>query len=234
MTLTSAEMRIEWAAYECTTLDWATITLLNRAPVKVIDWCIPAWVELEAALVDGGYGAASIVGSYVCRDIAETSTRSLHSYRLAIDIDPSENSRQGQGAVMDWTRCRLTREQCDAVESIRTRSGAQVFYAGWRFKNPDPMHFQLACTQADIRSGIIPYEGDTMSFPAYVAGWVEGLAEDAAGTEDRFRRLFNERPGSQPQTDYWMGKLPYPYDAEWPGFYARRELEFWAKTSEGE
>jgi hypothetical protein len=72
-----------------------------------------------------------------------------------------------------------------------------------------------------------------MTFANYVAGWVEGIAEDPDGTEDRLRRLFGERPGNQPQTDYWMAKLATPTDPEWPGFYARRELEFWALASEG-
>jgi len=86
------------------------------------------------------------------------------------------------------------------------------------------------------------YQGDDMSFAMWVAGWVEGLAEDPIGTWNRLARLFDEGnlvvppntdPASLPttngsQTAYWWLKLPNPNDPEWPGFYARRELEYWA------
>ena len=69
-----------------------------------------------------------------------------------------------------------------------------------------------------------------MTFAVWVAGWVAGLAEDLDGTRARFERLFN---GNQNEVTYWMNKLNDPNDPEWPGFYARRELEFWAQSSEG-
>lgn len=147
-------MRREWAEYECTTKDWATITFLGRSPVKTIERLGDAWSAAERALLATGYGKASLVGSYACRDVRDGDARSLHAYRLAIDIDPPANSRQGHNTKMDWSECRLTIEQVRAVEAIRTRSNAQVFRNGHIFKNPDPMHFQIACTKADIDAGI--------------------------------------------------------------------------------
>lgn len=134
--------------------------ILGRSPVKTINVLRPFWEEFDRVMKALGHGDAAIVGSYACRFIAGTDVYSLHAYRLAIDVDPALNSQQGSGAQMDWTKCKVTREQCDAVEAIRTRSGAQVFRAGWRFNNPDPMHFQIACTQADIASGLGRNEDD--------------------------------------------------------------------------
>ena len=154
MVLSSSQMRREWAEYECTTKDWATIEFLGRSPVKTIKRLVDAWSAAERVLIDSGYGAASIVGSYACRDVRDGANRSLHAYRLALDIDPAANSRQGKGAKMDWGKCRITVGQVRAVEAIRTRSGAQVFRNGHIFKNPDPMHFQIVCTKADIDTGV--------------------------------------------------------------------------------
>ena len=154
MALRTSQLRIEWAEYECTTKDWATIEFLGRSPVKTIKRLVDAWSAAERALLATGYGKASIVGSYACRDVRDGAGRSLHAFRLALDIDPSDNARQGKGARMDWSKCKITREQVRAVEAIRTRSGAQVFRSGVVFKNPDPMHFQIVCRKADIDSGI--------------------------------------------------------------------------------
>jgi len=154
MPLTTAQMRDEWAEYKCNSKDWLTVTVLNRAPVKIVTKLRDAWARFDAVMYANGYGDAAIVSSYACRLIAGSTRYSLHSYRVAIDVDPTLNGRQGSGSVMDWSRCKLTRQQSDAVEAIRTVSGAQVFTAGWRFNNPDPMHFQICCTQTDIASGI--------------------------------------------------------------------------------
>lgn len=148
MALTSKQTRAAWSEYLCNTLDWFTITVLNRAPVKTIRKLTEAWSAFERVMLARGYGNAGNVSSYSCR------WPSLHSFRLANDIDPTLNARQGNDATMDWSKCKLTRAQSDAVERIRTNSGAQVFRNGHVFRNPDPMHFQIACTQADIESGI--------------------------------------------------------------------------------
>lgn len=148
MALSSKQTRAAWSEYLCNSFEWFTIEVLNRAPVKTIRKLAEAWSAFERVMYTYGYGDAGNVSSYACR------WPSLHSYRLANDIDPTLNARQGEGATMNWSKCKLTRVQSDAVEKIRTNSGAQVFRNGHVFKNPDPMHFQIACTQADIESGI--------------------------------------------------------------------------------
>ncbi len=146
--LTSKQTRAAWSEYLCNIKDWFTIEVLNRAPVKTIRKLAEAWSAFERVMYAFGYGNAGNVSSYMCR------WPSLHSFRLANDVDPTLNARQGEGATMNWGKCKLTRTQSDAVERIRTNSGAQVFRNGHVFWNPDPMHFQISCTQADIESGI--------------------------------------------------------------------------------
>lgn len=154
MALSTRDMRSEWAEYECNKKGWTEIEFLGRSPVRIIDVLVEAWRAAESELVVNGYPSAQIVSSYVCRDIRDGKGRSLHAFRLALDIDPELNPRQGDGATMDWSKCAITRQQVDAVEAIRTKSGAQVFRNGYVFENPDPMHFQIACSKADIASGI--------------------------------------------------------------------------------
>ena len=108
--LSTRQLRSEWAEYECTEKDWATIEFLGRAPVKTIKRLVDAWSAAERALIATGYGKASIVGSYNCRDIEGGAGRSLHAFRLALDIDPGPNRRQGKGARMDWAKCKITRD----------------------------------------------------------------------------------------------------------------------------
>jgi len=154
MALSTKQMRAEWADYECNRKGWTEIEFLGRSPVRTIDVLVDAWRAAEAELIAAGYTRAQIVSSYVCRDIRDGKGRSLHAFRLALDIDPSLNPRQGEGAAMDWSQCAITRQQVDAVEAIRTFSGAQVFRNGFVFENPDPMHFQISCSKVDIASGI--------------------------------------------------------------------------------
>jgi hypothetical protein len=95
--LRTSQLRVEWSEYECTTKDWATIEFLGRAPVKTIKRLVDAWSAAERALLATVYGKASIVGSYACRDVRDGAGRSLHAFRLAPDIDPGLNRRQGSG-----------------------------------------------------------------------------------------------------------------------------------------
>ena len=69
MALRTSQLRVEWAEYECNSEDWATIEFLGRSPVKTIKRLVDAWSAPERALIATGYGKASIVGSYNCRDI---------------------------------------------------------------------------------------------------------------------------------------------------------------------
>jgi peptidoglycan hydrolase-like protein with peptidoglycan-binding domain len=76
---------------------------------------------------------------------------------MAIDIDAPLNWRQWR---LDYSRLRLTRAQIEAVESIRTGDGWQVFRSGIHFRHIDPMHFQGSAPISSILTGI---EGITVA-----------------------------------------------------------------------
>jgi len=151
-------MRAEYAEQECQKdLHLAEIAFLDRYPVRVIDSWVPAWSACEGVLKRLGYRHAIVVGSYNCRDIADTTVRSLHAYKLAVDIEPQDNwvqrDRRGQGT--DWSRCKITKQQCQAIEAIRFRNGEQAFRTGaLSFNTPDPMHISCAASKAAVASGI--------------------------------------------------------------------------------
>jgi hypothetical protein len=56
--LSTRDMRREWSEYECNSRDWATISFLDRSPVKTIRRLIDAWSAAERVLIDAGYGKA--------------------------------------------------------------------------------------------------------------------------------------------------------------------------------
>jgi hypothetical protein len=91
-------------------------------------------------------------GTYNCRPIGDTTAWSLHAYGVALDYNPSKNP-QGWPVVTD-----IPTGLIEAVEGIRTVSGATVFTWGGRWPAstpPDPMHFQINCSPADIAKGLI-------------------------------------------------------------------------------
>ena len=156
MALSTAQTRRAWSAYRCNRKGWKEITFLNRRPVRIIDVLEDAWSAAEQALLATGYGNAKIVGSYACRNVRDSAYASLHAYRLAVDVDPALNGRKRYGTTRRkwWEWSKITRLQVNAVTAIRTRNGKRVFTHGGTFRSQDPMHFQIACTPADIRSGI--------------------------------------------------------------------------------
>lgn len=212
MALDTKQMRTEWADYECNKKGWTEIEFLGRSPVRTIDVLVDAWRVAEAALIEAGYAKAKIVSSYVCRDIRDGKGRSLHAFRLALDIDPALNPRQGEGATMDWSKCVITRQQVDAVEAIRSMSGAQIFRNGYVFENPDPMHFQIACSKADIASGIGPAEVSSAAPPRADTAIASERSRAHAPASDQgflFCR-YGDGVGDSPPSDtvmFWQIKL---------------------------
>ena len=206
MTLSSSQMRREYAEYRCNKKDYREITFLNRYPVRIIGAWLEAWQAAEQALINTGYGPATNVGSYNCRKIAGTNQWSLHAYRLAVDIDPQQNWRYT--GDLDWSRSKLTEEQVMAVESIQFNDGAQAFFAGARFNRPDPMHFQAAASLDSVRSGV---------------DWstVEGHQEEMMPTEQWHQMidaLFVGRPDKfRGDPNYWK-RLPKD-SPEWVDFW---------------
>ena len=154
-------VRTWWSAYWADGYD-VRVPFLGREGAKMTNFTLPAWRALEAALMANGYGTASIVSTYYPRPIGGYTCDmdnggygcSLHGYSgCAMDIDPALNPYI-RGTRWDFSRCKFTKKQVDAVLAIRTNSGAQVFRWGGDFG--DYMHWQMNCRPEDIKTGINP------------------------------------------------------------------------------
>jgi hypothetical protein len=85
-------------------------------------------------------------GTYNCRLIAGTDSYSLHSYGIALDLNPSKNPSGG-------TKNDYPPGFSDAVEGL-TAGGKQVFRWGIVFDTPDPMHWEVNLSPEQLAKGI--------------------------------------------------------------------------------
>src|SRR3954452_25440357 len=123
-----------WDGYRCAESRMVPLQVLsNRTPVN--PETVGAYTRLAQALQSTGYRASS-TWCYICRSIAGTTTPSLHSYGLAIDVDPHCNPYRSRSGLVRFSgrpgqveRCRdvgadladtaFTPPQVAAVEAIR-------------------------------------------------------------------------------------------------------------------
>lgn len=165
--------RLGWVPYIGHELGLVSIRMLGRYPVRVQGFWVPAVEAAERALIVTGYEhPCDWIGSYALRNVADTPYWSWHATGGAFDLDYGGNVpgstvsppaidknphlhrpiRRGDRAF--GRECQILEHQVDAVEAIRTVSGATVWrWLGWSIG--DTMHFEPACTPADIASGII-------------------------------------------------------------------------------
>jgi hypothetical protein len=99
------------------------------------------YMVLEYAII-GPYGDnmpfAQAVGNFNCRQIAGSSSWSVHSWGVAYDVNSGRNPRgQGHWNGVASTGVNHGNEIPDAFQA-----DAFVHYWGLNFSNPDPMHFQ--------------------------------------------------------------------------------------------
>lgn len=204
MALSTSQVRRAWSAYKCNRKGWKEITFLGRKPVRIIDICEDAWHALEVVLIASGYPkTVPNVGSYNCRVVRDSARASLHAYRVAVDVDPGHNPRKRWGTTRQkwWQWSKLTRTQVDAALAIRTVSGARVFTHGGSFRSQDPMHFQIACSPAAIKSGInwktvkgssTHHETGRRTTPAPATGTHPVLRQTAKNVSESKRRATKE------------------------------------------
>ncbi len=168
----SGAMRRAWAADLCAERSMVDVRILGRR-TPVNPRTVRAWEALSTALSATGYRAER-AWVYNCRSIAGTSTRSMHAYGLAVDIDAPWNpnrktpdkrlvrfspSATQEGRIED-VRARVadttfTPEQIAAVEAITTSDGLQVFGWGGRWRTiKDTMHFEIRVTPQELARGI--------------------------------------------------------------------------------
>jgi hypothetical protein len=165
--------RAAWAADLCATERFVTRRVLSH-DIRVNPKAVDAFGALDRVLRDAGY-EARWTSAYSCRLIAGTERFSLHSYGIALDIDPNENpfrsptsgsvrfsaaaTREGRAAdvAANLADTIFTPEQIAAVEAIRTVDGRQVWGWGGRWRTPlDAMHFELKVTPEELARGLDP------------------------------------------------------------------------------
>lgn len=129
-----------WAAYLCGRGgSWSQPRFYGKPIGKVPTITLPAYQALEDALKHANYSARD-VWSYSCRNIAGSRNYSLHSYGIAIDIDPVYNPF----TYGDPFSGKVKPVHVNAVESIKNPWGETMWSWGGRWPGrKDRMHFQL-------------------------------------------------------------------------------------------
>lgn len=156
---TSTTLRGWWAAWKCTQARLTHAQVFGRPVGGVADVAVEAFAALEQALTVTGYEPDS-VWAYNCRPIAGTSVPSLHSYGIAVDIDPRLNE-YSEGSPW-WGE--FTKEQIDAVTAIRNVQGEQLWTWGGYWGTPDRMHFQLNVRPTNCQVDWSTVEDDVAQF----------------------------------------------------------------------
>jgi uncharacterized protein YgiM (DUF1202 family) len=136
----TADMRREWSDWLCSNGPgkFANVQFFGKGIGGVPAPAVDAFKALEAALRATGYQPRSS-WSNKCRKIAGTSRYSLHSFGIAIDIDPRENP-QSAGSPYSG---KIQQAHVDAVLQIRNMAGRRIWQWGGTWSRPDRMHFQL-------------------------------------------------------------------------------------------
>lgn len=97
-----------------------------------------AFKALEQALQSAGYKPSSS-WAYNCRNIAGTDKASLHSYGIAIDLDPKVNP-YSKG---DPYSGKMKENHVKAALAIKNKKGQSIWAWGGSWRRPDRMHFQI-------------------------------------------------------------------------------------------
>jgi peptidoglycan hydrolase-like protein with peptidoglycan-binding domain len=144
---------------------------IGGVPVVAVD----AFRALETALTSSGYKPSSS-WAYNCRNIGGTDRYSLHSYGIAIDIDPSVNPF----STGDPYSGRIKANHVEAVLAIKNKEGQSVWSWGGNWKKRDRMHFQLDQdpNNVDVDWSTVPGATTTTILEEKDAGLTEGAEGD--------------------------------------------------------
>lgn len=160
---TTTEQRTLWAAYRCAPSKFVrvgfptTVKDLTVLNLQVADVTAPAW-QILSALMDA-YAVTIddlFSGTYNCRQTTGGSGYSLHSYGIALDINPKDNP------YGDELVTKLPGGFIGEVLALRTNNGRRVFRWGGDWDDDpatphnkyDAMHFEITCSPADLATGI--------------------------------------------------------------------------------
>jgi hypothetical protein len=169
MGASSSQLREWYAPYRCNPSKFDTVAFPGDGKtwnLSVADVTVEAWQHFAGVMATWPYlFRESAGGTYNCRMIAGTNSYSLHSYGIALDLNPSKNP-------MDHpVKTDMPAGFRDACKAIKTNNNKQVFYWGgdWPASNPpDSMHWQINCSPADLATGL---KGDDMTGPNGEPNW---------------------------------------------------------------
>lgn len=133
-------LRRVWAPWRCTGGgdQFVPGKFFGKSIGQIPKPAVSAFAALEQALRSTGYSPKSS-WSYNCRKISGSDKYSLHSYGIAIDIDPQLNPYSSGDPYAGL----LKRKHVKAALAIKNSAGSSVWSWGGNWRKPDRMHFQL-------------------------------------------------------------------------------------------
>lgn len=196
---TSDQLRSWWATYRCNTSKMTRVAFpgVDRSwDLLVATEARPAWLAFAAVMASEGYlFRESAGGTYNCRPIAGTTKYSLHSYGIAIDLNPSKNP---YGKPLRTDLPQSFRERIGSIQA----NGKRCFEWGGSWTTPDAMHFELDVSPADIAKGVTfdngTGENDMQSLRLLVA---EAIQKGWLGWPD--------------EGTFWLNLCETPNDPQW-------------------
>ena len=151
MSLTTAALRSEYSHARCNTGRMTRVSFHGTSRTFYVEeHTAAAWRLFDKVMERFDYRfRESAGGTYNCRVIGGTNRYSLHSYGLALDLNPSKNP---------WHTHRTDQPKAfrDAAKAIHTGNGKRVFEWGgdWALSSADPMHWEIDVSHADLRTGV--------------------------------------------------------------------------------
>jgi D-alanyl-D-alanine carboxypeptidase len=197
--LGTTQLRELWCQYACKGSEfndlgggcapagaWSDPSFMGKKIGGTPTVAVDAYKALEQALRSEGYepeDRCKSVWSYNCRPIASSGNPSLHSYGIAIDIDPSQNPQTSGGdPYSGW----LKKNHVDAVMRIKVNSGKTLWWWGGYWTGStmvDRMHFQL---------DVPPSEANKINWGTVPGGGGGDGGDDLAELSTEAQRYFQE------------------------------------------
>jgi len=202
----SARLRDLWADWRCADGPgrFANPEFFGRRIGGVPQVAVDAFEALETALSASGYKPRSR-WAYNCRKIKGSDTFSLHSYGIAIDIDPADNPFTDG----DPYAGKLQPVHVKAVLAIRNTSGKAVWSWGGNWRKPDRMHFQIdqGPDHVDIDWSTVSGASRRTSAPTKKSSGVATEESDGPRQDDEEEETVLVRDSEGPAVEYFQQRL---------------------------